>query len=438
MNQELLEALNALATERGIDRQILIQALETALKSAYRKHYGTASNVVVRIDPETGDFRVANQFTVADPVEDPETEISLEEAREIDPSYQPGDVVERPVEPRDFGRIAAQTARQVVMQQLREAERNLIYEEFSSREGDLLTVVVRRVQGRNVYIDLGRTEAILLPSEQIPGEVYRPGDRIRVYLAEVRQTAKGPQVILSRAHPGLLRRLLELEVPEIHDGVVEIRAVAREAGARAKVAVASRDANVDPVGACVGHRGMRIQNVVNELHGEKIDVIRWSEDPAEFVAAALSPARVSQVRINEEERAARVVVPDYQLSLAIGRAGQNARLAAKLTGFRIDIRSESQLADEAMKAAVQSGAEELRTFVSEADMLPFERAFRQALRERREREERRRRLQEAGELSGEELDFDDLDLPPFPEAPEAERPQEERPEGRRYDDEDEL
>ncbi|MBX5465657.1 MAG: transcription termination/antitermination protein NusA [Clostridia bacterium] len=423
MNQELLEALNALATERGIDRQILIQALETALKSAYRKHYGTASNVVVRIDPETGDFRVANQFTVADPVEDPETEISLEEAREIDPAYQLGDVVERPVEPRDFGRIAAQTARQVVMQQLREAERNLIYEEFASREGDLLTVVVRRVQGRNVYIDLGRTEAVLLPSEQIPGEIYRPGDRIRVYLAEVRQTAKGPQVVLSRAHPGLLKRLLELEVPEIHDGVVEIRAVAREAGARAKVAVASRDPNVDPVGACVGHRGMRIQNVVNELHGEKIDVIRWSDDPAEFVAAALSPARVSQVRIHEEERSARVVVPDYQLSLAIGRSGQNARLAAKLTGYRIDIRSESQLADEAMKAAVQSGAEELRTFVSEADMLPFERAFRQALKERREREERRRRLQEAGELSGDELDFDDVDLPPFPEAPEPERPE---------------
>jgi N utilization substance protein A len=254
------------------------------------------------------------------------------------------DIIELEVTPKDFGRIAAQTAKQVVVQRIREAERGIIYEEFSNREGDIVTGIIQRTEQKNVFIDLGKAEAILAPSEQIAGESYRQWDRIKTYITEVRKTTKGPQILVSRTHPGLLKRLFELEVPEIHDGVVEIKSVSREPGLRSKIAVYSRDENVDPVGACVGHKGMRVQTIVNELRGEKIDIVKWSPDPAKYIANALSPAKVVEVDINEIEKVSKVVVPDYQLSLAIGKEGQNARLAAKLTGWKIDIKSESQAA----------------------------------------------------------------------------------------------
>lgn len=342
MNIELIGALEEIEKDRGIDKEVLLEALEAALISAYRRHFGSAENVKVNVDRETGEIQVYTRKTVVDNVSNPQTETSLEEARELDPRYRVGDVVENLVTPSNFGRIAAQTAKQVVMQRIREAERSVVYEEFVSREEDIVTGIVRRVQGRNVFIDLGRTEAILLPSEQIPGEYYRQGERLKTYIIEVKKTTKGPQVLVSRSHPGLLKRLFELEVPEIHDGLVEIKGIAREAGARSKVAVRSLDPNVDAVGACVGAKGMRVQTIVNELKGEKIDVVKWAEDPQEYVANALSPAKVLSVRVEPLQKVAEVVVPDFQLSLAIGKEGQNARLAAKLTGMKIDIKSESQ------------------------------------------------------------------------------------------------
>ncbi|MCR4418937.1 MAG: transcription termination factor NusA [Clostridia bacterium] len=344
MNAEFMEALREIEREKSIPLEMLLEAIEAALLSAYRKNFGTAQNARVEIDRTTGALRVLAQKTVAEKVDDPREEIGLEEAQRLNPRYQPGDKVEVEVTPRDFGRIAAQTAKQVVVQRIREAERNLIYDEFSGREQDIVTGVVRRAEMKTVFVDLGRTEAILAPAEQVATEVYRQGDRIKTYIVEVRKTTKGPQILVSRTHPGLVRRLFELEVPEIHEGVVEIKAVAREPGLRTKIAVHSHDPNVDPIGACVGPRGVRVQTVVNELRGEKIDIIRWSPDPAEFVASALSPAKVVSVELDEDSHAARVVVPDYQLSLAIGREGQNARLAARLTGWKIDIKSESQVA----------------------------------------------------------------------------------------------
>ncbi|MBE3585619.1 transcription termination factor NusA [Desulfofundulus thermocisternus] len=343
MNTEILAAVKELEKEKGISAEILFEALEAALLSAYRRNFGSLQNARVVIDRQTGDFKVYSQRTVVEEVTDPRLEISLEEARKIDPRYQVGDVIESEVTPRNFGRIAAQTAKQVVVQRIREAERNIVYEEFASREGDIVTGIIQRVEQRNVYISLGRTEAILAPPEQMPGEVYRPGNRIKTYVMEVRKTTKGPQILVSRTHPGLLKRLLELEIPEFQEGLVELKAIAREAGYRSKIAVYSREEKLDPVGACVGPKGARIQAIVNELNGEKIDVIKWNPDPSKFVAAALSPAKVIAVEIWEEEKIARVIVPDYQLSLAIGREGQNARLAAKLTGWKIDIKSESQM-----------------------------------------------------------------------------------------------
>ncbi len=343
MNTEILTAVKELEKEKGISAEVLFEALEAALLSAYRRNFGSLQNARVIIDRQTGDFKVYSQRTVVEEVTDPRLEISLEEARKIDPRYQVGDVIEKEVTPRNFGRIAAQTAKQVVVQRIREAERNIVYEEFASREGDIVTGIVQRVEQKNVYISLGRTEAILTPPEQMPGEEYRPGNRIKTYVVEVRKTTKGPQILVSRTHPGLLKRLLELEVPELQEGLVELKAVAREAGYRSKIAVYSREEKLDPVGACVGPKGMRIQAIVNELNGEKIDVIKWNPDPSKFVAAALSPAKVVAVEIWEEEKIARVIVPDYQLSLAIGKEGQNARLAAKLTGWKIDIKSESQM-----------------------------------------------------------------------------------------------
>ncbi len=349
MNQEFLTALAQLEKEKGISVDILLETVEAALVSAYRRNFGTGQNLRIEISRQDGTVSVFAGRNVVAEVEDQGSEISLADAREIDPTKEIGDVIENEITPKDFGRIAAQTAKQVVVQRIREAERNIIYDEFLAKENDIIEGIVQRTEGRNVYIDLGRTEAVLATSEQIPHERLEQGNRVKVYIVEVRKTTKGPQIVVSRTHPGLLKRLFELEVPEIFDGVVEIKSVAREAGYRSKVAVHSDDYDIDPVGACVGARGMRVQNIVNELKGEKIDIIRWSDEPEMFIAASLSPARVLQVYVEPEYRIAQVVVPDNQLSLAIGKEGQNVRLAAKLTGCKIDIKSESQLAEYAQE-----------------------------------------------------------------------------------------
>ncbi|WP_227766602.1 transcription termination factor NusA [Zhaonella formicivorans] len=341
MNMDFIEALKEIEKEKGIEVDVLLEAIEAALISAYKKNFGS-QNVRVSIDRVTGEIKVYARKSIVEEVVDPKSEITLEDARKAHPNYDLGDIYETEVTPREFGRIAAQTAKQVVVQRIREAERNIIYDEFVSREDDIVTGIVQRQELGNVYIDLGKVEALLAPTEQINGEQYNYGDRIKAYIVEVKKTTKGPQILVSRTHPGLLKRLFELEVPEIFDGTVEIKSVAREAGARSKIAVYSKDENVDPVGACVGPKGIRVQTIVNELKGEKIDIVKWSKDPAEYVSNALSPAKVISVDVNEEQKIARVIVPDYQLSLAIGKEGQNARLAAKLTGWKIDIKSESQ------------------------------------------------------------------------------------------------
>lgn len=344
--QEFLNTLRELSKERGIDEEVLFEAIEAALISAYKRNFSSAQNVRVSLSRDTGEYKVYAIKTVVEDAEDEIMEISLAQARTIKPDYEVGDVIEIEVTPANFGRIAAQTAKQVVVQRIREAERGIIYEEFQSREDDIITGLVQRVENRNVYIDLGKTEAVLTPAEQIPTESYEHGERIKAYIVEVKKTSKGPQIVVSRTHPGLLKRLFELEVPEIQEGVVEIKSVAREPGNRSKIAVWSKDEAVDPVGACVGHRGLRVQAIVDELGSEKIDIVKWSEDPAKFIANALSPAKVVSVAVNEAEKVSRVVVPDYQLSLAIGKEGQNARLAAKLTSWKIDIKSETQAASE--------------------------------------------------------------------------------------------
>lgn len=350
MNIEFMEAIAEIEREKGISADKLLEAIQAGLTSAYKRNFGSSQNVTVNINAATGEIKVyAHKNVVESVVEDDRAEILLTDARKKDPRYEIGDVVEVEVTPKDFGRIAAQTAKQVVVQRIREAEREIIYGEFSNREGDIVTGIVQRQDQKNVYIDLGKIEAILGPSEQIPGEAYRHGDRLKTFIVEVKKTTKGPQVLVSRTHPGLLKRLFELEVPEIHDGVVELKSVAREAGARSKIAVYSRDENVDPVGACVGPKGFRVQAIVNELKGEKIDIIKWSQEISKYVANSLSPAKVVEVEAKEEQKVARVIVPDYQLSLAIGKEGQNARLAAKLTGWKIDIKSESQM--EEIRAA---------------------------------------------------------------------------------------
>jgi len=352
MNGDFLEALKAIEKEKEIPLEVLLETVESALVTAYKKNFAATGDVVVRVEILRSGFKVYCEKTVVDQVLNEHTEIALEEARTVDPEAVVGDVIEVEVTPEDFGRIAAQTAKQVVMQRIREAEREHVFEEFSERIGEVLTGTVQRHEQRNVYINLGKIEALLPPSEQVPTEPYRFNDRIKVYVLEVRRTPKGPQVIVSRTHPSLIRRLFELEVPEIHDGTVVIKSVAREAGSRSKIAVASAEEKVDPVGACVGHRGSRVQAVVNELYDEKIDIIRWNEDPKRFIAEALSPAKVISVDADEETKSAFVVVPDNQLSLAIGKAGQNVRLAARLTGWRIDIRSESQIARSVLTAEI--------------------------------------------------------------------------------------
>jgi len=349
MNAELIHALEQLEKEKGIEKDLLIDAIEAALMSAYKKNFGPVQNVRINIDRNTGGVKVLALKKVVVEPENDLLEISIEAAQKINSRVDEDDMVEIEVTPRKFGRIAAQAAKQVVVQRIKEAERSLVFEEFYNKEGDIVSGLVQRHERRNVIIDLGKAEAILLSSEQTSGEDYNFNERLKAYVVEVKKTTKGPQIFVSRTHPGLVKRLFELEVPEIHDGVVEIKGISREPGSRTKIAVFSRDENVDPVGACVGHKGIRVQEVVNELRGEKIDIIKWSINPAEFISSSLSPAKVLRVDIYENEKSARVIVPDYQLSLAIGKEGQNARLSAKLTGWKIDIKSESQLRAEIEK-----------------------------------------------------------------------------------------
>lgn len=346
MRDNLIDALQQIEREKDIPVEVLVETIEAALVSAYKKHFGSAGSIRVDLDWQTSGFRVFAEKEVVDKVVSPPTEISLDEARRIHAGAQIGDIVEVEVTPDNFGRIAAQTAKQVVVQRIREAERDILYQEFADRMGEVVTGIVQRTEKRNVLVAINKAEAILPPQEQMPGDEYRFGDRLKLYILDVRKTSRQPQIIVSRTHPGLLRRLFEMEVPEIHDGVVELKSVAREAGLRSKVAVAARDPKVDPVGACVGHRGSRVQAITNELGNEKIDIIRWSSDPTEYIAEALSPAKISRVVMNPEGTAALVIVPDDQQSLAIGRAGQNVRLAARLTGWKLDIRSASQVQTE--------------------------------------------------------------------------------------------
>ena len=350
MNRELIDALEQLEEEKHIEKGVLLEAIESALLAAYRRNYSTTGNinvdnVRVDIDSETGDISVLSRLEVVEEVMDENREISLDDAREIDARYEIGDAIEFAVTPEDFGRIAAQTAKQVVVQRIREAERSKVYDDFKNRLYEIVTGVVHRKSGATLFVDLGHTEAILPPREQVPGERFEVNDRLKAYIMDVKHSLKGPQIYLSRSHPGLVKKLFELEVPELTDGTVEIKAIAREAGSRTKMTVYTEFENVDPVGSCVGNRGARVQSVVNELDGEKIDVIPWSDEPEELIANVLSPAKVEDVFIvsdSDEEKAALVVVPDYQLSLAIGKEGQNVRLAAKVSVWKIDIKSHSQ------------------------------------------------------------------------------------------------
>ena len=346
MNREFIKAVEELEKEKEISKDLLIEAIESALVSAYKKNYGTSQNVRVNIDRIDGDIDVFMRKEIVEAVEDDQLEVSLEDARQIDPKYEVGDVIERQVTPRDFGRIAAQTAKQVVVQRIREAERGLIYDDYSNRQSEIVTGIIQRISNDTVFINMGKTEGILAATEQVPGEKYVINTRIKVFIMDVKKTTKGPQVYLSRSHPGLVKRLFELEVPEIQDGIVEIKSISREAGSRTKMAVYTTDENIDPVGACVGSRGSRVQAIVDELFGEKIDIISWSDNPEKLISSALSPAKVEKVIINADGKSATVIVPDYQLSLAIGKEGQNVRLAAKLCGWKIDIKSHSQFFPE--------------------------------------------------------------------------------------------
>lgn len=344
-NKELIEALNQIEKEKDISKEILLEAMENSLVAACKNHFGKADNIKVNIDRVTGAVSVFAEREVVETVEDPVMQISLADARMKFPkkSYDIGDIVQVEVTPKNFGRIAAQKAKQVVVQKIREEERKVLFNQYYSKEKDIVTGIVQRYSGSNVSINLGKVDAVLAENEQIRGEVFRPTERVKLYVLEVKDTTKGPRITVSRTHPELVKRLFEAEVTEVKDGTVEIKSIAREAGARTKMAVASNDPNVDPVGACVGLNGARVNAIVSELRNEKIDIINWSDDPATLIENALSPAKVVSVDVNTDELSAKVVVPDYQLSLAIGREGQNARLAARLTGYKIDIKSESQV-----------------------------------------------------------------------------------------------
>ena len=341
-NNELLEALNILEQEKNISKETLLEAIENSLITACKNHFGKSENVKVSIDPETCEYHVFQEKKVVEKVEDPVEEISLVNAKMIDSKYELDDIVNVEVKSKEFGRIATQNAKNVILQKIREEERKVLFDEYYSKEKDIVTGIVQRYVGKNVSINLGKVDAILTENEQVKGEVFQPTERIKVYILEVKSTSKGPRVLVSRTHPELVKRLFESEVAEVKDGTVEIKAIAREAGSRTKIAVWSNDPDVDPVGACVGMNGARVNAIVNELRGEKIDIITWNENPAMLIENALSPAKVISVIADAEEKAAKVVVPDDQLSLAIGKEGQNARLAARLTGFKIDIKSETQ------------------------------------------------------------------------------------------------
>lgn len=347
MSAELLNALDQLEKEKGISKETIICAIEEALNASYGKNLETPADTRVEYNRENGQIKLYARKTVVEEVTDENCQLSLEEAREIDPEFELNDVAEFEITPADFGRLASQKAKQIIIQKLREEERNMIYDEYITKAKDIVSGTVQRIETKGdgerfIYIDLGKIEAVLLPSEQVAGETYRFNERIKAFVVEVKKTSKEPKIILSRTHPGLIKRLFEMEVPEIHDGIVEIKSVSREAGSRTKIAVHSNDENIEAVGACVGQKGTRVQVIVDELKGERIDIVKWSEDPAEYIGNSLSPAKVVSVDVDEEEKSAEVVVPDQQLSLAIGKEGQNVRLAAKLTGWKIDIKSESQ------------------------------------------------------------------------------------------------
>lgn len=341
MSSEFFESLEIIEEEKGISRDVVLDALESALISAYKKHFGAVSDVGVVFDEESGAIRIIARKTVVEEVEDRETQISIDEAKRIDEKYGIGDIVEKEVTPASFGRIAAQTARQVVLQRIHEAEREKMVNEYSDRENDIVTGIVRRIEKRNVMLEIDDTESVLMPNEQVRGDNYTVGERYKVFVVEVADSVKGVHLVVSRSHPGLVRRLFELEVPEIADGVIEVKALSREAGSRSKIAVYSSNENVDPVGTCIGPKGMRVQEVIRELRGEKVDIIKYSENPAEYVSNALSPADVLSIDVDEDKKMCSVVVPEDQLSLAIGREGQNVRLAARLTGWKIDISAKA-------------------------------------------------------------------------------------------------
>ena len=342
MSNELLEALTILEQEKNIPKETLLDAIENSLITACKNHFGKSENIKVQMDPKTCEYHVYQEKTVVEQVEDTVTEISLANAKMIDSKYELGDIVNIEVKSKEFGRIATQNAKNVILQKIREEERKVLYDEYYSKEKDVVTGIVQRYTGRNISINLGKADAILNESEQVKGEVFKPTDHIKLYVLEVKSTNRGPKILVSRTHPELVKRLFEAEVTEVKDGIVEIKSIAREAGSRTKIAVWSNDPDVDPVGACVGMNGARVNAIVNELRGEKIDIINWNENPAMLIENALSPAKVISVIADAEEKNAKVVVPDYQLSLAIGKEGQNARLAARLTGFKIDIKSETQ------------------------------------------------------------------------------------------------
>ncbi len=342
MNRELIEALNVLEKEKDISKEVLLEAIENSLVQAYKNHFGKADNVKVTIDRETGDFKIFAEKTVVEEVTDAVMEISLDAAHELNKKYKLGDIVNIEVKSKEFGRIATTNAKNIITQKIREEERNVLFDKYMSKKNDVVTGIVQRINPRSISIDLGKAEAILNEAEQVKTEKIMPNDRIKVYVVEVNNRTKGPQIVVSRTHPELVKRLFEMEVAEIKDGVVEILGISREAGSRSKISVRSNNKKVDPVGACVGVNGSRVNAIVTELKGEKIDIINWSENSAEFIENALSPAKVVSVIADDEEKTAKVVVPDYQLSLAIGKEGQNARLAARLTGYKIDIKSESQ------------------------------------------------------------------------------------------------
>lgn len=342
MNTELLEALNILKKEKDISKETLLEAIENSLLNACKNHFGKADNVKVIMDRETCDYQLFAEKEVVEEVEDTLEQISLEDARNIDGKYDIGDIVQIPIESKSFGRIATQNAKNLILQKIREEERKVVYDQYFEKEKDIVTGIVQRYVGKNVSINLGKADAMLTENEQVKGEVFKPTERIKLYVVEVKNTTKGPKILVSRTHPELVKRLFESEVTEVKDGIVEIKSIAREAGSRSKIAVWSNDPDVDPVGACVGMNGARVNAIVQELRGEKIDIINWSDNPAILIENSLSPAKVISVMADPDEKAASVIVPDYQLSLAIGKEGQNARLAARLTGFKIDIKSESQ------------------------------------------------------------------------------------------------